>query len=40
MFLSDLLFQAVIALVWSLVGIPFNIFNGVATTILNSALGL
>lgn len=40
MLLSDLAFQAVVAIVWSLVGIPFNIFNGIVTTFLNGVLGL
>lgn len=40
MFLSDLVYQALIALIWSLVGIPFSIFNGIATTLLSRALGL
>jgi hypothetical protein len=36
MFLSDLAFQAIVALIWSLVGIPFNIFNGVASSLLSA----
>lgn len=40
MFLMDILYQVVIALVWSLVGIPFNILNGLATTMILGVLGL
>ena len=40
MLLGDLAFQAVVALIWSLVGIPFAIFNGIASSLVNSALGI
>ncbi len=38
MILSDLVFQAFVALVWILVQLPFNIFGGVASTVISGAL--
>jgi hypothetical protein len=38
MLLSDLLFQGVVAFVWILVQLPFNIFGGVASSLISGAV--
>jgi hypothetical protein len=38
MLISDLVFQAFVAFVWILVQLPFNIFGGVASTLISGAV--